>query len=176
MHIGVHPYSSPGRGVLSVITRYCCWRYFIYYQFIITDNHFFWKVNITFPIRGIIFLCLSFAHMSHINFPSVNERSVCSGSLVWSESYYFSRMFLSSGTYSNSSPFLPPVIIVSSQSLPGSTVTLLLDFYFSLPTLEFLVKYKSFMSTQVLMKSDNPSVKSQDVLMIARNFLQITTA
>ena len=30
---------SPGRGVLSIMTRYCCW-YFIYYQFFITENHF----------------------------------------------------------------------------------------------------------------------------------------
>lgn len=76
-----HPYSSPGRGVLSVITRYCCW-YFIYYQFIITDIHFIWKVNIASPIHGIIFLCLPFTHRLHINFPSRNKRSVCSGSLV----------------------------------------------------------------------------------------------
>lgn len=30
---------SPGRGVLSIMTRYCCW-YFIYSQFFITENHF----------------------------------------------------------------------------------------------------------------------------------------
>lgn len=81
MHVGVHPYSSPGRGVLSVITR-CCFWYFIYYQFIITDNHFIWKVNIASPIHGIIFLRLPFIQMLHINFPSVNKRLVCSGSLV----------------------------------------------------------------------------------------------
>lgn len=56
-------------------------------------------------------------------------------------------MFLSSGASLESSPYLPLVIILSGCSLPGSVVTLLLEFYFFiLPTLIFPVKYNSVTS------------------------------
>lgn len=46
---------SPGRGMLSIMTRCCCW-YFIYYRFIIAENHFIRKINIASPVRSIVFL------------------------------------------------------------------------------------------------------------------------
>lgn len=109
-----HP--CPGRGVLGIITRYCCC-YFIYYQFIITENHSIWKINIASPVHGISpipsppFLHLAFTHMLRINFPSEKVSVLWEPGVIWIlvlPTYVFIiRCFL------QTSSFLLPATILS---------------------------------------------------------------